>query len=119
MGSQHEIRVGDRDPEMAAVKALGAALEPLDLDARKRVLAWAKDKYVEGEFREIRSAAMEGISASIEAIQTSAKNLGVTDRQFIHAVSAVRDRAKLAPVDEAPTEVIEEIAREEERISRV
>lgn len=118
MSSQHEIRVGDKDPEMAAVKALGAALEPLDLDGRKRVLAWASDKFVDMEFRSIRAAAMEGILASMEEIRKRASELGVNERTLMHAISAVRDREGVAPIEKTPPHVIEKVAAEEERIAR-
>jgi aryl-alcohol dehydrogenase-like predicted oxidoreductase len=110
MAERNEIRVSDQDPEMLAIKALSSVLAPLDPVARKRVLEWASDRFVEGPVRLWKSEEYERLSAQLEFLRTRAKELGVSDRELIHAFSALRE-GKVAPI-----EVRTEIREAEEKL---
>jgi hypothetical protein len=45
--TRHEVRVSDSDRELLAMKAIAAALDPMENYDRERVLKWAQAKYVD------------------------------------------------------------------------
>lgn len=100
------------DPEMDALAVIDQVMEPLDERARNRVLEWASAKFVEDPKRAIGEQAFEAMKRQMDAINDRAQFLGVTDRQLIHAMSALREREGLAPV-----EVRESIERAEAELA--
>lgn len=116
MSDRSEIRVSDQDAEMLAIKAIGQAFAGLDRESRKRVLNWTQDKYIDSELRGISSDAWEGIKAQMEALNKYAADLGVTQRELVHALSAMRE-GKVAPV-EVRDGVEDEVRAVEEQLRR-
>ena len=69
-----EVRVSDQDPEMLALKAVAAALAPLDRDTAARVLGWAEARYG----IEAQRVAHEQLNKSLMlSLEKTAQSLGV------------------------------------------
>lgn len=84
--------------EMKAIASVAAALEPLELDQRTRILRWAKDKYEDSLERIIDREQMVAVKAYVEEVNRYAKSLGVEPRALIHTFSALRER-KVGPIE--------------------
>lgn len=67
-----DVRVSDQDPEMLAIKAVLAALAPLDSEAAARVLGWAEARYGV----EAQRLACERLNTSLlESLKLTMRNL--------------------------------------------
>lgn len=64
--STGQVRVTDADPEMLAIKAVLAALAPLDAQAASRVLGWAEARYGVEAQRIACGRLNESLMASLE-----------------------------------------------------
>jgi hypothetical protein len=104
MSNRREVRVSDQDPEMLAIKAVAAALEPLDEEARGRVLEWAKDRFVEAPLRTIKGSTFEAMKAQLDCVREYANRIGVKETDLVHALAAQRTRAGLAPIEDGTPE---------------
>lgn len=100
MSERNEVRVSDSDAEMLAIKAIASALDRLDEAARKRVLEWGEDRYVNAPLKRMSDAAMEGMTRQLEVLDRHATQLGVKTTDLVHAYSTLRQRSGFAPVDE-------------------
>lgn len=89
---------GESDPELSALAAVGDALDPLDLGARKRVLGWARDRFENGLVQAIGREQMEAVSAYFAAIDEHARTLAVTPRELTQAFAVLRERRGLSPL---------------------
>ncbi len=101
------------DKEIAAMESLRRSLEPLESEAVRRVLEWAKDRFLDETSRTMNKLSEQNLLAQIKQITERAQQLGVTDRELMHALSAMREAQGLAPV-----EVREEIAAVETKIAK-
>lgn len=101
------------DAELDAVRDVAAALEPLDVDTRKRVLQWAQDRFIEGPKRNIDQLQWAAVDAQIKAYKKYAAEMGVDDRQLAHALAHVRSLGRLAPIatDPEPEATADEAVR--------
>lgn len=83
-----EIRVSDVDPEMLAIKALGAALAPLDKTSAARVIGWADKRYgvgaqraEEDQLSESIRDAYKSMSEGLSLITRAVRELNVPTEQ--------------------------------------
>lgn len=119
MSDRNEVRVSDQDPEVLAMKALSAALQPLDTNARVRLLSWAEDKFVKDVERAVSEEALMGVQAQMEALEKRAKYIGVSMPKLVHAFSAAREAARVAPIEvREDDESAHEMATVEENLRR-
>jgi hypothetical protein len=64
------------DPELRAMLALRKALEPLDTDGCRRVLAWANARYVESHRFHMDDFDTDAFANFTKALNESARKLG-------------------------------------------
>jgi hypothetical protein len=87
--TRHEVRVSDSDRELLAMKAIAAALDPMERPDRERVLAWARAKYVDRHvsfFSEIEPA----FTRLLMNIQKAAENSDTSWMELVDIVEEVQ-----------------------------
>jgi hypothetical protein len=98
--TRNEVRVSDSNAEMLAIKAIAQALEQLDRDARRRVLHWAGDRFVNGEVLKLNDEAdkfLETFTTTLQMITDAAVKAGVTRRHYtIVAERMIREATEAA-----------------------
>lgn len=115
MPERNEVRVSDQDPEMIAIKAISAALVPLDDKATLRVLKWADGRYGWGkmvsridrasEMSEFVTGQLDMLTRGVKLFEQTCKSLNLPDdmppialaealnRLFIEAAQDVASKA--------------------------
>lgn len=85
--------------EMTAISSIAAALEPLDLNERERVLGWARDRFCTTVTNFIRREELEVLKTQMEQVKELARKLGVSEQAVYHTFSAMREREGVAPIE--------------------
>jgi hypothetical protein len=100
---QNQVRVSDSDVEIAALKALDAALAKLDLETCTRVLNWANDRFVRDPDRlslQSINASLRGHTEALNQLTIACSKAGVKPTDFVLAVKRLHDEAqKVADLD--------------------
>jgi hypothetical protein len=113
MSSSEIRRRRTGDPEMDAMAVITDALEPLDRNACKRVLAWAEKRFDRDVLSGIGESQTEELLGYFEKVERMAKERGLTQRQLLQVIAQVRER-KGPPAD--PPLPDEEIEAEIDRV---
>lgn len=96
MGERNEVRVSDADDEMLAIKAVAAALAPLDERAAHRVLGWASEKFLHARVTEAQTSVdvwLKGLADGMSAVADGAQRAGVSQMHMLTAIDRLYQEA--------------------------
>jgi hypothetical protein len=103
VSDRRDVRVSDQDPEILAMKAITAALEPMDPKDRERVLKWADARFGSAAYMAMVGEMERAFIDLLGNIQKAAEKGGTSWPALVRIVEEVyrlqvqeRDRLKRA-----------------------